>query len=123
VAWPYFARSSFGMAGGSVGDAFDPVVRDNVPAGEVTVRRNDQVHAADGEIGRVQGLVIDPHTRHVTHVLLQEGHLWGRRDIAIPIGAVTRIDTGIAVNLTKEEVERLPPVAVDPPDAVTPAEA
>jgi hypothetical protein len=25
---------------------------------------------------------------HVTHVLLQEGHLWGRKEVAIPITAV-----------------------------------
>jgi hypothetical protein len=49
------------------------------PLNEVEVRRGEHVHATDGDIGRVQGLVIDPSDHHVTHVLLQEGHLWGRR--------------------------------------------
>jgi hypothetical protein len=42
-------------------------------------------------------------------VLLQEGHLWGRRDVAIPASAVTKVEGGIWLNLTKEPVENLPP--------------
>jgi len=52
------------------------------------VSRGQRVQATGGAIGDVQGLVIDPRDRHVTHVLLQEGHLWGREEVAIPIGAV-----------------------------------
>jgi hypothetical protein len=48
----------------------------------------------------------------VTHVLLQEGHLWGRKEVAIPIEAVTRVETGIWLNLSKRQVEDLPPVAI-----------
>jgi hypothetical protein len=47
----------------------------------------------------------------VTHVLLQEGHLWGRKKVAIPISAVTGVDAGIRLSLTKEQVGELPPVA------------
>jgi hypothetical protein len=46
----------------------------------------------------------------VTHVLLQEGHMWGRKNVAIPIGAVTGVDAGIRLSLTKEQVGDLPPV-------------
>jgi sporulation protein YlmC with PRC-barrel domain len=116
VFWPYYPRSSFGVIGGGIADAFDPIVCDTVPVGEVTVRRDEQVHATDGEIGRVQGLVIDARNHHVTHVLLQEGHLWGRKEVAIPISAVTRIDKGIGLNITKQQVEDLPAVPVDPPN-------
>src|SRR5690349_11617043 len=49
------------------------VTTDAIPPGELEVRRGDHVHATDGEIGRVQGLVIHPDSHHVTHVLLQEG--------------------------------------------------
>jgi len=45
-------------------------------------------------------------------VLLDEGHLWGRKQIAIPIGAVTVIDGGIHVKLTKDDLRELPPVAI-----------
>jgi hypothetical protein len=43
-------------------------------------------------------------------VLLREGHLWGRKTVAIPISAVTGVDAGIRLNLTKEQVGELPPV-------------
>jgi hypothetical protein len=79
------------------------------------VQRGDPVEATDGDIGRVQGLVIDRGTRHVTHVLLQEGHLWGRKEVAIPISAVTSTSTGIRLRISKQEVADLPSVDVDPP--------
>ena len=60
----------------------------------------------------MEGLVVDSSQGHVTHVLLQEGHLWGRKQVAIPIGAVETIDQGITVNLTKHEIEALPAVGV-----------
>jgi sporulation protein YlmC with PRC-barrel domain len=111
-----FALPYYGLG---VGAITPPVVTDALPVGEVGVRRGQQVHATDGGIGRVQGLVIDRTTHHVTHVLLQEGHLWGRKDVAIPIGAVTRIedgtDAGIQLTLTKQEVQDLPAVDVDDP--------
>ena len=57
----------------------------------------------------------DPASHHVTHVLLQEGHLWGRKEVAIPISAVTRTDDGIRLSLTKQQVQDLPPVHIDHP--------
>jgi sporulation protein YlmC with PRC-barrel domain len=102
-----------------VGNVSPPVTVETLPVGEVAVRRGQSVHATDGEIGRVQGLVIDPANHHVTHVLLQEGHLWGRKEVAIPIGAVTAIDDGIQLNLTKQNVQDLPAVDVDDPTGTT----
>ena len=61
--------------------------------------------------------MVEPTHGHVTHVLLQEGHLWGRKEVAIPIGSVERIDDGITVNLTKKEIEDLPAVGVAGPNA------
>ena len=104
LSWPYYSL---------MGNASQTTTYDTVPLGEVSVRRGDQVHATDGDIGRVQGLVIDPRDHHVTHVLLQEGHLWGRKEVAIPIGAVTRVDDGIRLNISKQAVQDLPPVDID----------
>ena len=60
----------------------------------------------------MEGFVINSAQGHVTHVLLQEGHLWGRKQVAIPINAVEKIDQGITVKLTKHEIEALPAVGV-----------
>jgi hypothetical protein len=71
-----------------------PVIYGRVPAGEVEVERGEHVHAKDGPIGQVQGLVVDPNDHHVTHVLLDEGHLWGKKRVAIPITAVQYVKDG-----------------------------
>ena len=84
------------------------VVRDVVPLGEEDIQRGEAVHALDGAIGRVEGLRVDPGDHRVTHVLLAEGHLWGRKEVAIPASAVTKVENGIWLNLTKEQVEDLP---------------
>jgi sporulation protein YlmC with PRC-barrel domain len=80
-----------------------------LPSGEVAVSRGDHVHATDGHIGQIQGLVIDPGSHQITHVLLQEGHAFGRKDVAIPLGAVTGVNqNGIQLNITKQQVKDLP---------------
>ena len=96
--------------GGSLGHRIPTTVDDVVPMGETQVRHGDHVHAVDGEIGEVQGFVVDPDDHRVTHVLLREGHLWGRKEVAIPVSAVVGMDDGIRLNLTKQQVEDLPPV-------------
>ena len=87
------------------------VLEDVIPVGEKEMGPGDQVHAVDGEIGHVQGFLVNPGDGRVTHVLLQEGHLWGRKTVAIPLSAVTGVDAGIRLNLTKEQVGELPTVA------------
>jgi len=119
--WPYYslgamAPAGVGGVGLGMGNLSTPVVYDTLPAGEVEIRRGDPVIATDGDIGRVQGLVIDTGSRHVTHILLDEGHLWGRKEVAIPIAAVVSANEGIKLNLTKDQVADLEPVEVGHPD-------
>jgi sporulation protein YlmC with PRC-barrel domain len=130
--WPYYGLvGGMGVGGLGLGSTMgvgggipaQTVTRDTVPPGEVDVRRGEHVHATDGDIGRVQGLVIDPGSGHVTHVLLQEGHLWGRKEVAIPISAVASTDDGIRLTIAKQEVQDLPPVDIDHPDWSTGEEA
>lgn len=106
-----------GVGGGLVGTGFDPgsgqprmVIEDIVPVGESDVGPGERVHAVDGEIGRVHGFIVDPGDHRATHVLLQEGHFWGHKEVAIPISAVTGYDGGIRLNITKKQVEELPTV-------------
>jgi hypothetical protein len=88
---------------------------DSIPPGKVAVRGGDHVHATDGDIGKVDGVAVAPGSHHVTHVLLREGHIWGHRQVAIPTSAVTRIDAGVQLNITKQQVKHLPPVILDRP--------
>jgi len=78
-----------------------------IPPGEVEEQRGDQVHATDGDIGRLRGLRIDADGRQVTHVLITEGHLHSRKEVAIPFGQVTGFDDGIQLSITKQQVRDL----------------
>lgn len=118
---PYFPLGAVGAASGPAGGAVYPaavlsepgvVTRERVPAGEVQVRRGQPVHATDGEIGKVQGLVVDPQDHQVTHVLLQEGHLWGKKQVALPIRDVTDVHEGVHLDLSKDEIRNLPSVDI-----------
>jgi len=92
-------------------EAPQEVTVDSIPSGELEIRRDLTVCATDGEIGQVQGLIVEPGGHYVTHVLLQEGHGWGHKEVAVPIGAVTKIGTIlIHLGLTKHQVKGLPPV-------------
>jgi hypothetical protein len=70
-----------GVGGGLVGMGYDAgpgqarmVIEDVEPVGESDVGPGEPVHAVDGEIGRVQGFLVDPANRRATQLLLQEGH-------------------------------------------------
>jgi hypothetical protein len=105
-----------GMPGGAPMGIPHPtqvVFEDVVPVGEVEVAPGEPVHATDGEIAHVQGFLVDPTDHRVTHVLLREGHLWGRKEVAIPVSAVTGVQGGIRLNITKQQVEDLPPANID----------
>jgi hypothetical protein len=124
LSWPYYGlgMGGMGMGIGAIGLGTmnagpQAITYDRVPIGEVEVRRGEHVHATDGDIGRVQGLIIDPGDHHVTHVLLDEGHLWGKKEVAIPISAVTGVDSdGVRLNLKKDDVRDLAPVELDHPE-------
>lgn len=112
---PYFPLGPVGSPGGGLYPAAAPneprtVTYERIPSGEVQVRRGQAVHATDGEIGRVQGLVVDPEDHQVTHVLLEEGHLWGKKQVALPIRNITDVREGVHLDLSKDQVRDLPPV-------------
>jgi hypothetical protein len=120
VAWPMFGLGPTGAALSLATTPGPPMPRisieDRVPVGEVRIRRGERVHAEDGAIGKVRGLVVDRSGGGcaVTHVLLDEGHLWGHKQVAIPIGAVTGITPeGVTVGLLRRQIKDLP--AVDLP--------
>ena len=117
VSWPFFGLGpsppKLGLAAPEPVMMPDMAYEDRVPAGEVRIHRGEHVHAADGDIGRIQGLVVDPADEAVTHVLLDEGHLWSHRQVAIPMAQIEVIDAdGVSVRLTKDQVKGLPPVEI-----------
>jgi sporulation protein YlmC with PRC-barrel domain len=107
LALPYY--DSTGLTGpvDAVGDM--GVVYDRVPKGEVELRRSSRVLASNGDyIGDVDGFLVDD-TEHITHFVLERGHLWGRREVTVPIGAVASVESdAVTLTLSKDEVGDLP---------------
>jgi sporulation protein YlmC with PRC-barrel domain len=85
------------------------VAFDRVPKGEVEIRRESSIVTADGHgAGHVDSFVVDGSGR-ITHLVLERGHLWGRRKVSIPIESVARVETDtVTLSLTKSEVGGLP---------------
>ncbi len=83
-----------------------------IPPGELAVQRGTHVEATDGYVGRVDEFVVNPENGHITHLVLREGHLWGRKDVIIPISELavtdrTDADT-VVLKLDKRQIEALP---------------
>ena len=112
LAMPYYAGLDEGTYPGAL-DSHVTVYYDRVPKGQVEVRRSSAVISADGHsLGEVDGFVVDAD-EHITHFVLERGHLWGRKEVTIPIGAVARVESdAVHVALSKDEVGALPAVRV-----------
>ncbi len=90
------------------------VTYDRVPKGEVEIRRASAVTSSDGEfVGHVEAFLVDAEQR-ITHLVLERGHLWRKRDASIPIGSVSEVTTdNVTVGLTVAEIGELPAVRVN----------
>jgi sporulation protein YlmC with PRC-barrel domain len=97
------------VEGGTIPSIPEHETIDIIPPSEVEERRGDRVRATDGDIGQVHALRIDPGTRQVTQVLVREGPVWDRKDVAIPFDTVAGFDDGIQLNITRQQVRDLPP--------------
>lgn len=88
-----------------------PLEHECIPPGELAVSRHARVDASDGHVGRVDEFLIDPASGHITHLVLREGHLWGQKDVTIPVSAIARIDEGtVHLALNKEALAALPAI-------------
>ena len=89
------------------------IIPDQLP-GEAEVSPGQHVHATDREIGRVQGIAVDPVTGRVTSVLLRTGHLVSRKAVLVPRSAVAEVGAdGFHLNITAKQVHDLPPADID----------
>jgi sporulation protein YlmC with PRC-barrel domain len=107
LALPYYDSSGLAGPVDAVGDT--GIVYDRVPKGEVELRRSSRVMSKDGAyIGDVDGFLVEGEN-HITHFVLERGHLWGRREVTVPIGAVASVESDVVeLSLSKDEVGALP---------------
>ena len=85
------------------------VERESVPAGGIVVRKGEKVFATDGHVGQVDEFLVEKKEGRITHLILREGHLWGKEDISIPVNQIDRYEEGdIRLKIDKRQVEDLP---------------
>jgi sporulation protein YlmC with PRC-barrel domain len=71
------------------------------------------VLTGEGKVGTVDELVVDPDSGNITHLLMRKGHLWGKKDVAIPVTAIDLVDDEeVYLKIDKEAVGALPAVPV-----------
>jgi uncharacterized membrane protein/sporulation protein YlmC with PRC-barrel domain len=85
------------------------VKRQNIPQGELAVRRGARVEATDGYVGQVDELLINSNNQQVTHLVLLERHIFKNREITIPVSQIDRVyEDTIYLKLDRQSVEQLP---------------
>jgi sporulation protein YlmC with PRC-barrel domain len=98
--WPY-----------AIPDGVVPLEHQRIPPDELAVRRGTRVQATDGHVGVVDEFLVDPENGHITHLVLREGHLWGKKDVTIPVSQVDRIEEGtVHIKLNRHEITVLPAI-------------
>ena len=103
MMWPYYAPEI----------DYIRVEKEHIPANELAIRRGANVEATDGHVGRVDEFLINPDTDHITHLVLREGHLWGQKDVTIPVGQIDHYqDNNVYLKLDKHAIEALPTIPV-----------
>jgi sporulation protein YlmC with PRC-barrel domain len=117
LSHPYYGYGSgVGMGYEVAPGDYDPhvsVTYDRIPKGEVEIRRASEVTSSDGHgLGKVDGFLVGEDDA-ITHFVLERGHLWGKREVTVPISAVANVYTdAVSLSLTKDEVGDLPSVPV-----------
>jgi hypothetical protein len=90
-----------------------PIEEEKVPLGKLAVHRGAKVYATDGHIGVLEEFVVEPESSHITHIVLSKGHLWGKRDVAIPVSVVDHGEYDkLYLNIEKKAVKDLPGVSI-----------
>lgn len=101
--WPYVLPE----------DEVVPIEFERVPPGELAIHRGAHVRARDGHVGRVDEFLVNVSDGHITHLVLREGHLWGQKDVTIPVSEIERIEEDtVHLKLDRASVEALPGIPV-----------
>lgn len=90
-----------------------PVEKEQIPMGEMAVRRGAQVRATDSVVGDVDEFVVDPTSGHITHLIMREGHLGGDQEIALPLSVIDSMqENWVDLKIDKQGVAALPKISV-----------
>jgi sporulation protein YlmC with PRC-barrel domain len=88
---------------------YDDIQQESIPNDEMALHSGMEVEASDGKIGKLDALVLDPKSGAVTDLLMRKGHLWGAKDITIPMANVDVVDgKTVYLKIDKAAVKALP---------------
>jgi uncharacterized membrane protein/sporulation protein YlmC with PRC-barrel domain len=88
--------------------SYTEIVDEALPQGQRALVHGAQVQASDGMIGTVGALVIDSESGKITHFTLQTGHIWGKKEVMLPLSAVRSAEEGVVhLKLDKHAVKSL----------------
>jgi hypothetical protein len=63
-------------------------------------------------VGQIDEFLANPDG-HITHLVLRTGHLWGQKDVSIPVSAVTHFgEQMVKLSLSKQQIKELPSIAI-----------
>ena len=87
----------------------------SIPKNELAVNRGTPVYSADGDIvGKVDEFLVDQDSGQVTHLILREGHLWGQKDVIIPVEGIDKFkESRLRLKINKEKIGELPTIPVN----------
>ena len=85
----------------------------HIPLGEFTVDQGTTVYSEDGvNIGKVDEFLVGQKGT-ITHLILREGHIFGQKDVFIPVADIASVkEDSLHLKLDKEKVEKLPAIPV-----------
>ena len=90
-------------------EVYDQV--EQIPHNELAIHKGAKVRASDGHIGQVDAFIVNPTNNHISHLVLKEKHLFGRREVTISISEIDRIEQDtVYLKLDKKSVRALPDV-------------
>ena len=84
---------------------------DMVPPDELAIRRGTRVEATDGSVGRVSEFVVNRGNGQISHLILEEGPFWSKKDVAVPLAQIDRIEQDVVyLKLDKQAIAALPTI-------------
>lgn len=82
---------------------------EQIPGSAIALHIGAHVDAVDGRVGKMDEIIINRDTGDIDYITLRHGHLWGKKEICVPIADVDHIvDDIVQLKLDKAGIEALP---------------
>jgi sporulation protein YlmC with PRC-barrel domain len=88
-------------------------LEDEASRTQLAVNKGAKVLATDGEVGKIDEVIIDPESHRVTHLVLRQHNLLDKWIVTIPVSEIENAEMdAVYLKLDKHAVKELPTVAL-----------